>query len=199
MASGFFALIVRSGGAGLLVLGILDSSFLFAPWGNDLLMVAVTVRNPHVPMMLYYAAMSAVGSVLGCLLVDMTLRPLGAKGLEKYLSARTLKRVELRVKDRAGHSLAVASLIPPPFPFTAFVMAAAALQYPRRRLLSITGATRMIRFVAIGALAIVYGERIVRWSENRWVQQALIWLVVICTIGSVVSVYSWVRRHRASA
>jgi len=158
------------------------------------LMIAVTVKNPHTPKMLYYAVMSTLGSVGGCLLVDMVLRPVGAKGLEKYLSARTLKRVEHRVKDKAGRSLALTSLIPPPFPFTAFVMAAAALQYPRYRLLSIIAVTRLLRFAFIGFLAIRYGERILKWSENPWLQQALIWLVVICMVGSGVSVYSWIRK-----
>ena len=50
-------------GIGLLVLGILDSSFLFAPLGNDLLVVAVTARHRDIPEMLYYAGMSTVGSV----------------------------------------------------------------------------------------------------------------------------------------
>jgi hypothetical protein len=67
-------------------------------------------------------------------LIDVTLRPLGAQGLEKYLPAGRLKRVEAKVRGNAGKALAIASLVPPPFPFTAFVMAAAALQYPRKRL-----------------------------------------------------------------
>jgi len=89
-ASGLFALLLKSGGPGLLVLGILDSSYLFAPWGNDLLLVALTARHPDLPHMFYYAAMSTAGSVLGCLLIDVTLRPLGAKGLERHLSRRRL-------------------------------------------------------------------------------------------------------------
>src|SRR5436309_10960326 len=120
-AAGLFALVLKLGGIGLLILGILDSSFLFAPWGNDVLVIAMTARQPTVGHMLYYAAMSAVGSVLGCLLIDVTLRPLGAGGLEKHLSAAKLKRVETKVRNSAGRALAIASLAPPPFPFTAFV------------------------------------------------------------------------------
>ena len=37
-------LIWKFGGLGLLVLGILDSSFLFAPLGNDLLVVAMSAH-----------------------------------------------------------------------------------------------------------------------------------------------------------
>ena len=140
-AATIFALVMKFGGIGLLVLGILDSSFLIAPWGNDLLVVAMTARNRTVSHMLYYAAMSTIGSVLGCLLIDRTLRPLGAKGLEKHLSKRRLARVQKSVGQNAAMALAFASLAPPPFPFTAVVMAAAALQYSRARLLTITGLT----------------------------------------------------------
>ncbi len=195
-ASGLFAFILKHGGIGLLVLGILDSSFLFAPWGNDLLVVAMTVQNPKLGSMFYYAAMSAVGSVLGCLLLDLFLRPLGAKGLEKYLPGRRLKRVEKKVGENAGRALVVASLAPPPFPFTPFVMAAAALQYPRERMLGIIGATRLVRFVALGLLAMRYGKRILSWAKNPVVQDILIGLIVVCTVGSVISVYGWIKKSR---
>src|SRR6185369_8151181 len=194
-AAGLFAFVLKFGGVRLLVLGILDSSFLFAPWGNDLLVVAMTARHPHYGHMLYYAAMSTVGSVLGCLLIDVTLRPLGEKGLEKYLSARKLKRVQSKVRDKVGRALAIGSLIPPPFPFTAFVMAASALQYSRKRLLLVVGACRLLRFVFVGWLALRFGRSILQWAEKPWVKGFLVALIVICVVGSVVSVYGWLRRR----
>ena len=197
-AAGLFAFVLKFGGVGLLVLGILDSSFLFAPWGNDLLVVALTTQHPTVANMLYYAAMSTVGSVLGCLLIDLTLRPLGEHGLEKHLPARSLKRVRTKVRDNAGMALAVASLVPPPFPFTAFVLAAAALQYPRKRLLAVIGATRLVRFTLLGLLALRFGESILKWSKTPIVQGILIVLILLCTVGSVVSVYGWIHRAKSS-
>jgi membrane protein YqaA with SNARE-associated domain len=198
-AAWLFAFVLKFGGLGLLALGILDSSFLVAPWGNDLLVVALTARNPHAATMLYYAAMSTIGSVLGCLLIDVTLRPLGAQGLEKHLPAKRLKRVEAKVRDNAGKALAVASLAPPPFPFTAFVMAAAALQYSRTRLLTVVAVTRMVRFTLVGILALHFGERILRWLKNPIVQGFLIGLIIFCIVGSVISVYQWIRRSKSSA
>src|SRR5438552_11987997 len=82
------------GGIGLLMLGILDSSFLFAPLGNDLLVVAVTARHRNVGEMLYYAGMSTIGSVLGCLLVDIVFRKAGEAGLEKHLPRKRLDYVK---------------------------------------------------------------------------------------------------------
>ena len=195
-ASALLALVIKFGGIGLLVLGVLDSSFLIAPWGNDLLVIAMTARHPRFSYMVYYAAMSTVGSVLGCLLVDLTLRPLGAKGLERHLSKRRLKRVQRKMGQNAGVALAIASLAPPPFPFTAFVMAAAALQYSRKRLLAVVGATRMIRFTLLGALAMRFGERILRWGANPIAQGIMVGLIVFSIVGSVVSVYGWIKRSK---
>ncbi len=197
-ASWLFVFVLKFGGVGLLILGILDSSFLFAPWGNDLLVVALTARHPHAANMLYYAAMSTIGSVLGCLLIDVTLRPLGAQGLEKHLPARRVKRVEAQVRENAGKALAIASLMPPPFPFTAFVMAAAALQYSRKRMVVIVGISRMVRFTIVGLLAMRFGSHILRWLKNPIVQGFLIGLIIFCIVGSVLSVYGWIRRSRRS-
>ena len=110
--------VVIFGGPGLLVLGILDSSFLFAPLGNDILVVALTARHRSVAMMLYYAAMSTIGSVLGCLLVDLVLRRAGEKGLEKHLPRRRLEYVKRRVNRSAAVALVVAALDHPVVPIT---------------------------------------------------------------------------------
>jgi uncharacterized membrane protein YdjX (TVP38/TMEM64 family) len=149
--------------------------------------------------MMYYALMSAVGSILGCLLIDLTLRPLGAKGLERHLSKRRVEKFRAKVEQNAALGLSVASLAPPPFPFTAFVMAAAALQYSRRRMLIVVGVTRMIRFTVLGALALRFGEQILRWGQNRVVQGVMIGLIVFSIVGSVVSVVGWIRRSRSKA
>jgi membrane protein YqaA with SNARE-associated domain len=197
-ATAIFAFVMKFGGIGLLVLGVLDSSFLIAPWGNDLLVIALTARHPSIPYMLYCAVMSTAGSVLGCLLIDLTLRPLGAKGLERHLSKRRLGRIQKKVGQNAALALSVASLAPPPFPFTAFVMAAAALQYSRKRLLAVVGASRMVRFTLVGALALRFGESILRWGKNPIAQGVMAGLVVFSIVGSVASVYGWIKRSKSS-
>lgn len=195
--SAIFALVLKFGGPGLLVLGILDSSYLFIPWGNDLLLIAMTAHHRSFLLMLYYAAMSTAGSTLGCLLIDVTIRPLGHRGLERHLPQRRLKKVLTKIRANAGRALALASLAPPPFPFTPFVMAAAAVQYSRKRLLLVIGGTRMIRFTVLGLLALRFGSGILKWAKNPVVQGFLIGLIVVCIVGSVVSVYRWIVRSRA--
>lgn len=194
-----FALFRKLGVLGLVIVGVLDSSFLFAPLGNDLLVVGLVARKHSMPLVFMYAAASAAGSVLGCLLVDLVFRKAGEKGLEKHLSKRRLAYVKRKVKANAAWAVALASMAPPPFPFTPFVMASAALQYPRRRLLAIIAAARMARFTMIGVLAYFYGRRILKWAESDVVQWVVIGLVALCVGGSILSVIGWIRRSRRPA
>ena len=183
------------GGFGLLLLGVLDSSFfLFMPLGNDLLIVALTAR--HHARMPYYALMATAGSVLGCLFTDWVSRKGGEMGLETRVSRRTLGYVKRKVEKNAGPALALASLMPPPFPFTPFVIVAAALQYPRRKLLGIIAVARAIRFLIEGLLAIWFGKRILEMAQEPLVQGTIITVVVISILGSVYSIYSWVQNSR---
>src|SRR5262249_45620461 len=158
-----FATFIRLGPFGLLALGVLDSSFLFAPFGNDLLMIALAAREHN--MLLLLAGMATAGSALGCALIDLVARKGGEEGLEKIISGRQLNYVKRKVKDSAGWALALASLMPPPFPFTPFVAGASAFQYPRKKMFTVIAAARFIRFLTIGVLAIVFGEGILRLAE----------------------------------
>jgi len=86
--------------------------------------------------------------------------------------------VQAKIRDNGGRALAIASLVPPPFPLTAFVMAAAAFQYPRKRLLPVVGVCRMARFILLGSLALRFGESILKWAKNPIVQGFLIVLIM---------------------
>lgn len=198
LATRLFVLFVHFGGLGQFALGVLDSSFLVMPLGNDLLMVALAARRHSFLLMTYYAVMATAGSVVGCWLIDIVSRKGGEELLEKHVSRGRLKFVEAQVRKSAGWALAFASLMPPPFPFTPFVVAAAALEYPRRRLLGVIAFTRFLRFFLIGILALIFGRRIVRWVESDAFQYVMIFLIVVATLASVISVVGWVRKTQAT-
>jgi membrane protein YqaA with SNARE-associated domain len=166
------------------------------PLGNDLLVVALTAS--HHERMPYYALMAAAGSVLGCYLTDIVCRKGGEKGIEQNLSKRTAAYVQRKIENRAGPALALACLLPPPFPFTPFVIVMAAMQYPRWKLLGIVAVGRVVRFSIEGALAIIYGRRILDMAKNPTLQHVIIGLVIISILGSAWSIWKWVRRaqHR---
>ena len=172
--------VFQLGGAGLLLVGIADSSPLTMPLANDLLMIALSAS--HHELMPYYATMAAVGSIIGCAITDAVGRKAGEEVQEKVTS----------------RTLAVTALLPPPFPFTPFVAVAAGTRYPRQKLLTIVGLARLGRFLAEGTLAIGYGRRILGLARSPVLKYSVIALIVVATAGSGWTVWRWIRPARSS-
>lgn len=189
-----FRFFLHLGGFGLLTLGVLDSSFLIMPFGNDFLMIALTVRNHS--WFPYYAMMAAAGSVLGCLIIDFIARKGGEQSLEKYVPKNRLNYVQRKVRKNAAGALIFAALMPPPFPFTAIVAAAAALEYPRKKLLLVIAGSRFGRFAAEGVLAVIFGRHFLRLARSPILWWTVVGIIIISIGASAVSIYSWVRRSR---
>jgi membrane protein YqaA with SNARE-associated domain len=178
----------HAGGLGLLTLGAFDSSPLVVPMGNDLLVLALCARYHE--RTLYYVVMATVGSLIGCFATDWISRK-SENGQKKFLSGKHLVSIRKQVEKRAGWTLVVASLLPPPFPFTAIVAFAAAFRYPRNKLLSFVGVGRFMRFAIEGALAIRYGRWIIKQAESPLLEHVMIALIVISIGGSAYSIYRW--------
>ena len=178
----------RAGGLGVLTLGAADSSPLVVPLGNDLLVLALSAR--YHDRMLYYAVMATLGSLIGCFATFWISRKGGAR-LAKLTPSERLGKIQSLVRERAGSMLVAASLLPPPFPFTAIVAAAAAFNYPWKKLFSVVGAARFARFVIEGALAIHYGRWIIRQARSPILEDVMIALIVISIGASVISIYQW--------
>lgn len=184
----------RLGGLGLLGLGFLDSSFLFLPLGNDLLVVALTAANrSHV---LYYVAMATLGSVAGVAVTQWISARSGQQGIEAALKGKRAAYVEGKVRKHGGLAIAFAALMPPPFPFTLFIIAASALQYPWKKMLLIIAGARALRFGVEGVLALFYGRGIIRLAQSSGVQDFVIAVVAISVVSTVISVWTWVRKSR---
>jgi membrane protein YqaA with SNARE-associated domain len=191
----FLSLFLSFGASGLIILGILDSSFLFLPFGNDLLLVILVARD-HSRAPLYAAAASA-GSAIGVFLLDLVVRKEGEKGLEHLASRKSIEYLKGKMRRRAGPALFIACVAPPPFPFTVVVAAASAFQYPRRRFLAVIAASRFVRFVIVSIAAIEVGRRVLRLINS----ESFVWFVggfsVVYVVGSAISVVRWLRRKRA--
>ena len=179
----------RAGGLGLLTLGAFDSSPLVVPMGNDLLMLALSARYHE--RVLYYVVMATAGSLIGCFATDWISRK-SESGQKKFVSGKHLDYIRKQVEKRAGWILVAASLLPPPFPFTAFVAAAAAFRYPRNKLLSFVGVGRCVRFAIEGTLAIHYGRWMIKQAESPLLDHVIIVLIVIAIAGSAFAIYQWI-------
>ena len=189
-----FVWLVSLGLFGPLIFGIADSSFLFLPFGNDLLVVILTARVPaHLP---FYVVTAAIGSTLGVLLLDAVCRKGGEEGLKRMMKPRRLEYFKRRMSNQAAIAIGLACLAPPPFPFTIVIASASAFAYPRPRLLGLVFIARAIRFSIVGWLAIRFGQdilRIAREPETTWI---MVGFIAVCIIGSAFQVLQWVRRSR---
>lgn len=191
-----FSALFHLGGFGLVVLGTLDSSFLFMPIGNDLLLVALTAQHKdHLP---FYVVMGSLGSSLGVLLLDLVARKGGEEGLSKLMDRKKLERLKKKMKNRALLAVEVACLAPPPFPFTPVVAAASAFGYARPKLLMGVFFGRAVRFTLIGLLAARFGTRIIKIAKTPAFTWVMVGFIVVCVIGSVLSIRRWVKGRHGS-
>ena len=182
------------GGWGLLLLGILDSSFLFMPLGNDLLVVALTAAHPV--RMPWYVLMASAGSTIGVAITDWVSAKVGKEAIEGKKKSKQIAYVERKVSERGGIAIALAALMPPPFPFTPVIVVAAALQYPRKKMVAIVLGGRVVRFSIGGGLAVIYGRGIIQLANSPAVKDFIIALVIMSLAGSAFSIGSWVRKGR---
>lgn len=190
----FLVWLLKLGLAGPLILGIADSSFLFLPFGNDLLIVILTARN-HADLPLYVST-AVIGSTLGVLLLDAVCRRGGEEGLKKMMRPERLGYFKRRMDHGAGIAIATACLAPPPFPFTLVIASASAFAYPRRRLLSTVFVARAVRFTIVGLLAIRFGRHILRIAQLPQIEWFMLGFITLCAAGSAYQVTQWVRRSR---
>jgi membrane protein YqaA with SNARE-associated domain len=189
-----FRLLFQIGPFGLFILGVLDSSFFFLPFGNDLLLVVLVARH-HAYLPLYVLAAS-LGSATGVLLLDLVCRKGGEESIKKIISRKRHNYLKKRMSNNAVAPLVIACLAPPPFPFTAVVATASALQYPKPRLLAYVFGARALRFTLIGFLAIQFGRRILSIAASPEFTWFVVGFSTICVIGSALSIMRWVRLSR---
>lgn len=184
---------------GPLVLGILDSSFLFMPFGNDLLIVGLTARHRHQYLQIgAYVGMAAIGSVLGVLLIHAVAHKGGEEGITHFMSKKRFEYLKEKIDRYGGMALVVGCLAPPPFPFTLLVAAASALGYPRIKLFYLTLTGRIVRFSVVAGLAIVFGHRILAIAKSPAFVGCMIAFVVLCFGGSGWSVAKWIKSSRSA-
>ena len=181
---------------GLFVLGALDSSLIFfLPLGIDFAVIILTARSPE--FFWLHAALAAAGSIAGASLTFWIGWKLGEHGLSRLVSPSRLRRVQHRVGTGAVVSIAALSMIPPPFPFTAFVLTSGALKANPWTFLGTLGAARLVRFGIESALAAKYGGGILAWMQSRTFKVVIGVLIALAVIGTLVSAIAVVRgTHR---
>ena len=181
---------------GVVVLAALDSTLFFSlPFGIDAAVIILAARMRE----LWWIAplLATSGSIAGAALTFWMGAKIGEQGLERWVPEKRLAQVRARVRTKGAVALAVLDLIPPPFPFTPFVLAAGALEVKRRTFFITLIACRILRFGVEAALALAYGERIMAWLESDFVKDVVMGFVVIAIALTVFSLVHVIRATRS--
>jgi membrane protein YqaA with SNARE-associated domain len=194
--STLFRFFRRMGVFGLFLMSALDSSFLVLPFGNDLLLIALVSSNREGWGWILYAVVSALGSVVGVFVVDLLMRNAGEKGLERFISEKKVEKLKSKLENKMGITVFIATLIPPPFPFTPVVMTASALQCSRGKLLSAVFFGRLVRFGAEAILALYFGRQLIAFINSDVVTYIVYGLIGIAVVLSTLSVLRWLKRNQ---
>jgi len=180
---------------GVVALAFLDSTLFFSlPFGIDAAVIILAARFETlwwiVPLL------ATAGSVAGAALTFWMGITIGEQGLERYVPPKRLKQFRRRISQRGTIALAVLVLIPPPFPFTLFVLAAGALKVRAKTFFVTLTAFRFVRFGLEAALAIIFGRRIVAWLDSDRFHNAMLVVIVLAVALTILSIVRVVRSTR---
>jgi membrane protein YqaA with SNARE-associated domain len=179
---------------GPVLMGVLDSSFLVLPFGNDLLVVVLVSRH-HQGLALYVLA-AACGSTVGAAILAWIAGRVGQEGIRKLAGEKRFKKLESKIQKGGGLAVFLATLAPPPFPYTMVVASAAALQYSKVRLLTFNFVGRAIRFTILGVLALVFGRTVIQVTQSPAFRWSMLVFIALCLLGSGFSIWHWISHTR---
>ncbi len=134
----------RLGGWGLVLLGVADNSVIPLTGSMDVLTIWLAAR--HREPWPYYALMATIGAVLGGYITYSLARKGGKQAMEHRLSKRRAAKVYKRFERWGFGAIAIPALLPPPFPFVPFLLAAGAMQYSRVKFLGALVLGRGVRY-----------------------------------------------------
>ena len=183
---------VALGGPGLFTVAFLDSSFVSLPQINDILVVLM-VRE-HRALMPYYAAMATLGSIAGCYVIYYLAEKGGEAFLRKRLKPGAIDKTLALYKRHGLLALMIPAILPPPAPFKLFVLAAGVAGVRPIQFVTAIAVARGVRYLALGLLAIYYGDAALDLMRTHGpaVALSLVGLIVV----AIGAWWLWQRLHR---
>jgi membrane protein YqaA with SNARE-associated domain len=170
------------GSLGLLAASFVDASFVPLPLVPDLLLINLSAAHPL--RMPYYVAITAVGAVVGSLIVYYPARKAG----QAYYHARHSHppgRIQKLVQKYPALCVFLPAVAPFPLPVKPFVIAQGVFQVPLSTFIVGTLTGKACRFFAEAFLGVRYGPAALHFlvAQKWWV------LVVLGVLGVLFVVF----------
>jgi membrane protein YqaA with SNARE-associated domain len=185
--------LLHLGGPGLILLAIIDHSFIPLPGSLDALTVILAARDRD--LWFYYAFMATLGSMLGGYITYRIGKKGGEEALEKKVGADKAKKVQEKMRKGGFLAVFVPALMPPPVPLVPFLVAAGAMEYPWKKFLLALGSARVIRYFIVAYLGSRYGEQIIDFFRQYY--QPVLWAFVgLAVVGGVVALFYYLQYRK---
>jgi membrane protein YqaA with SNARE-associated domain len=172
----------RLGGIGLVIVGVVDNSFIPLPGSVDVFTILLSGRDHK--LWPYYVGMATVGSLIGAYLTYRIGKKGGKETLEKKIGEQRAQKVYRKFENAGFTTLVVGVLLPPPFPVFPLLLAAGALQYPTKKFLSAIAIGRAARYCVDAMLGIFFGRAIIGFFAQYY-KPALYTFIALGIIGGL--------------
>ena len=137
---------------------------------------------------LFYVVMASAGSSLGNLVMYAIGYFGGETVLRKRISPDRFNRIHASFESHEFWAVMFPAMLPPPFPFKLFVLAASAFEMRFTHFLAAVFAGRFVRFFVLAILTIQFGPQVVHLVGSL-VRQHVWWVVagvaVAITLGGL--------------
>jgi membrane protein YqaA with SNARE-associated domain len=188
--------VLRLGGPGLILLGIADNSAI--PLTGSMDVLTIWLAASHRQLWPYYALMATIGAVIGGYMTYSLGRKGGKEAIEKKLNKNKAEKLFAKFKRWGFSSVALGAMLPPPFPLVPVLLAAGALQYPRKKFVGALALGRGIRYSIVAGLGALYGKAIVHFF-SRYYKPALFVLIGLAVLGGILSLLKYLHSRRDSS
>ena len=159
---------------GMLAFAAVDGSFLGMPL--DAIFVSYVYNDR--PRFLLYVLLGAMGSAIGSIVIYLIGYTGGEVLLRKRLSPERFEKIHASFEKHEFWALMFPAMLPPPTPFKAVVLAAAAFEMNFWHFLLAIFAGRFVRFLLEALLTLWFGPRIVAVTGSFFTHH-FVWIASI--------------------
>ena len=178
------------GAWGVFAIAGIDSAFLGMPL--DPVVATYVYSNPH--RFLLYVFMASAGSAVGSIILYIIGYKGGEVFLERKMPKAKFEKIRASFDRHEFWALMFPAMMPPPFPFKLFVLAAAAFEMRFEHFLLAIFAGRFVRFLALSLLVIKFGPQAMDIVRRLFLHHMPLLIGIVLAI--LIALLIWRRKKR---
>jgi membrane protein YqaA with SNARE-associated domain len=173
-----WAVLAPLGVWGVFAIAAVDAAFMGLPM--DPIVAGYIYKDPN--GFLLYVLLASSGSAIGSIVLYVIGYTGGEVLLRKRLSPERFQKIHASFEKHQFWALMFPAMLPPPTPFKAVVLAAAAFEMSFVRFFLAIFAGRFVRFLLLGILTLKFGPKVVEVG-GQVVAHHFKWVLIALAVG----------------